>query len=158
MPRGNLGRTIFGGLHFEETRMVKPMPYEAEVVHTTINVSPDAVYAFARRMENLPRWASGLASGVTQDNGEWFTQSPMGRVKVAMAPENGFRVLDHDVTLPDGQTVHNALRVTPAGAGSVLSFVVLRLPGVTTEAFQKDLAQVASDLRALKTLLEEKGA
>lgn len=105
-------------------------------------------------MDNLPRWASGLASGVSEEGGEWFTDSPMGRVKVTMAPRNPFGVLDHDVTLPDGTTVHNAFRVTPAGSGSVLSFVVLRLPGVTPQAFRQDVDHVASDLRALKALLE----
>ncbi len=134
--------------------MAKLNLYEADVVHQTVNVSPDVAYAFARQMENLPRWASGLAAGVAQENGEWFTDSPMGRVKVAMAPENPFRVLDHDVTLPGGETVHNAFRITPAGDGSLLSFAVLRLPGMTPDAHRQDIAHVARDLQALKELLE----
>jgi hypothetical protein len=97
-------------------------------------------------MENLPRWASGLAAGVVHENGEWFTESPMGRVKVEMAPRNAFRVLDHDVTLPDGTRVHNAFRVTPAGNGSLLLFVVFRLQGMTDEAFQGDVAHVATNM------------
>lgn len=128
--------------------------YAAEVVTETLNVSACEVYAFAHTMENLPQWASGLASGIEQEKGEWFTSSPMGRVKVAMAPPNAFGVLDHDVTLPDGQTVHNALRVSPAGEGSVLTFVVLRLPGVEDEDFRNDVAHVARDLKSLKALLE----
>jgi hypothetical protein len=131
------------------------MLYESRVVTQSVDVPRDVVYEFARTMENLPLWASGLASGISQENGVWFTQSPMGRVKVAMAPRNGFGVLDHDVSLPNGVTVHNAFRVTPAGEGCVLSFVVLRLPEVTAEAFEKDVAHVASDLSALKKLLEQ---
>jgi hypothetical protein len=131
------------------------MLYESRVVTQSVDVPRDVVYEFARAMENLPRWASGLASGISQENGVWFTQSPMGRVKVAMAPRNEFGVLDHDVSLPNGVTVHNAFRVTPAGEGSILSFVVLRLPEVTAEAFEKDVAHVASDLSALKRLLEQ---
>jgi len=131
------------------------MLYESRVVTQSVDVPRDVAYEFARTMENLPRWASGLASGISQENGVWFTQSPMGRVKVAMAPRNEFGVLDHDVSLPNGVTVHNAFRVTPAGEGSVLSFVVLRLPEVTAEAFEKDVAHVASDLSALKKLLEQ---
>jgi len=130
------------------------MLYECRVVSESIDVPARVVYEFARRMENLPQWASGLASGISEDAGEWFTESPMGRVKVAMAPRNDLGVLDHDVTLPNGVTVHNAFRVTPAGDGSALSFVVLRLPDVVVEAFEKDVAHVARDLRALKTLLE----
>jgi hypothetical protein len=131
------------------------MLYTAQVVCEFIALGPDLVYAFARKMENLPLWASGLASGVHLEHGQWFTESPMGKVKVKMAPRNKFRVLDHDVTLPDGTTVHNAFRVSPAGDGSLLAFAVLRLPGVTEEAFANDVNHVASDLKALKKLLEE---
>ena len=128
--------------------------FDAEVVQQTILVAPDAVYAFARQIENLPKWASGLAAGITRENGEWFTESPMGRVKVSMAPENPYRVLDHDVKLPNGQSVHNAFRITPIGDGSLLTFVVLRMPGTSKGDFANDVAHVASDLKALKTLLE----
>jgi Polyketide cyclase / dehydrase and lipid transport len=135
----------------------KRASYEARVVQETVDASADDVYAFAATMENLPRWASGLAAGVSQENGEWFTESPMGRVRVAMAPPNAFRVRDHDVTLPNGLVVHNAFRVTPAGDGSLLTFVVLRMPDTTSEAFEKDVAHVASDLKALKAILEQAG-
>lgn len=93
-------------------------------------VPPDRVYEFARQMENLPRSASGLAAGIKQENGEWFGESPMGLLKVEMAAGNDFRVSDHDVTLPDGTTMHNAFRVKPAVDRSLLAFVVLPLPGV----------------------------
>lgn len=116
--------------------------------------SAHEVYAFARRMENLPAWASGLASGIVQRDGHWVAQSPMGEVRVEMAESNAFGVLDHDVTLPNGVTVHNAFRVTPAGSGCLLSFVVLRLPGTSPEAFESDVAHVGKDLKALRALLE----
>ena len=92
--------------------------------------------------------------GVTHESGEWFTQSPMGRVKVEMAARNAFRVLDHVVTLPTGVRVQNAFRVTPAGDHSVLTFVVLCLRGTRAEDLSRDVNHVASDLRKLKTLLE----
>jgi len=125
------------------------------VVFETVDVPVDVAYEFARKAENLPQWASGLAAGVSQEGGAWYADSPMGRVRITLAPPNPFGVLDHDVTLPNGVTVHNAFRVTPAGDGCLLSFVVLRLPGVTTEAFEKDVAHVARDLKALKTILEK---
>lgn len=74
-----------------------------------------------------------------------------------MAARNDFGVLDHDVTLPDGTVVHNAFRVTPAGNGSLLCFVVLRLPGTTAVAFARDVAHVQSDLKALKEVLARSG-
>jgi hypothetical protein len=128
--------------------------FESELVGQAVNAPADAVYAFASRMENLPQWASGLAAGIEQRNGDWYTQSPMGEVKVAMAPANAFGVLDHDVTLPDGTTVHNAFRVTPSGEGSLLVFVVLHLPGVDQQRFDADVAHVRKDLLALKAIME----
>jgi hypothetical protein len=131
---------------------------EAMVVSQAVDVSADVVYAFARQMENLPRWASGLAKGIEQRGGEWFADSPMGQVKVTMAPANSFGVLDHDVTLPDGVSVHNALRATPCGDGSLLTFVVLRSAGASQESFDADVAHVRQDLLALKQLLEQQAA
>lgn len=130
--------------------------YEAVACSQAVDVAADVVYAFASRMDNLPLWASGLAKGIEQRDGQWFADSPMGPVRVAMSPPNAFGVLDHDVTLPDGVTVHNAFRVTPSGAGSVLTFVVLRLPGVSQEHLDADVAHVRRDLAALKRLLEQR--
>lgn len=133
------------------------MPYASRIVSQPVAVHADVVYDYAHIIENLPQWASGLAAGVQQRDGVWYTESPMGHVRLDMAPKNAFRVLDHDVTLPDGTVVHNALRVTPAGDGSLLSFVVLRLPGTTDEAFEQDVAHVRRDLQALASLLESRG-
>ena len=126
----------------------------ARVVTEGILAPPDRVYRFARKMTNLPLWASGLASGIRKEKGRWYTDSPMGKVRVEMAPKNEHGVLDHDVTLPDGTRVHNAFRVSPAGDGSFVTFVVLRMPGTTAPAFARDVAHVKRDLAALKKLLE----
>lgn len=128
---------------------------DAVVVSQTVDRPAQVVYAFASRMENLPRWASGLARGIVQRDGHWSADSPMGPVRVAMAPANPFGVLDHEVTLPDGSSVHNAFRVTPCGERSVLTFVVLHLEGVAQDRFDADVAHVRRDLLALKCLLEQ---
>lgn len=129
---------------------------QAMVVAQPVDAPAAAVYAFARRMENLPAWASGLATAIVQRDGHWFARSPMGEVRVVMAPQNAFGVLDHDVTLPDGTTVHNAFRVTPCGEGSLLTFVVLRLEGVDQESFDADVAHVRRDLAALQRAVESR--
>lgn len=127
--------------------------HDAVVVSQRVDASAEAVYAFASQMENLPLWASGLADGIEKRGDEWFANSPMGAVKVRMAPVNSFGVLDHDVTLPDGLTVHNALRVTPIGEGSLLTFVVLRLEGVSQDSIDADVAHVRRDLATLSRRL-----
>jgi hypothetical protein len=130
-----------------------PTP-QAVVVSQPVARPAAEVYAFAREMRKLPLWASGLAQGIEQRGGQWFAQSPMGEVQVAMAPCNDFGVLDHDVTLPDGTTVHNAFRVTPCGEASLLTFVVLRQPGMDQKRFDADVEHVRRDLAALQQLLE----
>lgn len=130
------------------------MLHEAQIVMEPVNAPAQVVYEFACQMDNLPKWASGLASGVEQREGKWVTRSPMGEVEVTMAAHNTFGVLDHDVKLPDGTLVHNAFRVTPSGTGSVVAFTVLRMPGTTKEAFEADTAHVHKDLKALRKLIE----
>ena len=129
--------------------------HEATVVSQAVDVPAHVVYAFASRMDNLPLWATGLSKGIEQRDGKWFADAPMGQVEVEMAPANSFGVLDHDVTLPNGVRVHNAFRVTPCAQGSLLTFVVLRLAGVSQESFDADVAHVRRDLAALKELLEQ---
>jgi hypothetical protein len=134
------------------------MNYQTRVVSLAVDVPADAVYEYAHRIENLPHWAAGLATTLHNEDGQWFTDSPAGRITIAMAPRNPYGVLDHDVTLPDGMTLHIAMRVTTTGDGSLLSFVALRMPGATDDAFEQDVAIVLQDLKALKTLLEAKAA
>lgn len=123
-------------------------------VSVSIDAAPAEVYAFAREPSNLPRWAAGLGSAISEVNGEWIAGSPMGRVKVRFVERNALGVLDHDVTLESGATVANAMRVVPNGTGSEVLFTLLRQPGTTADAFEEDARAVERDLLALKRLLE----
>src|SRR5262249_17157115 len=105
--------------------------------------------------QNLPKWASGLAQGrVTQVNGEWIANAPMGNVKIRFAERNELGVLDHEVTLESGVTIHNPMRVLPNGAESEVVFSLFKLPGVSEERFVEDAEWVERDLQSLKALLE----
>jgi len=115
---------------------------------------PEEVYAYASDPTHLPAWASGLGSGVEQIAGEWYVESPMGRVRIRFAEPNAFGVLDHDVTLPSGETVRNPMRVTPDGDGAEVVFTLRRAPGVSDEEFARDAGLVAGDLARLKAILE----
>ena len=130
------------------------MPRESRIVSVSSSAAASAVYAFARTMDNLPRWAAGLVTNVGGDGDAWFTDTPGGRIRIRMAPRNDFGVLDHDVTTPDGVTTHNAMRVTPVDDGSLLAFVVLRMPGCTDAEFDRDCGLVTQDLRTLAALVE----
>jgi uncharacterized protein YndB with AHSA1/START domain len=125
--------------------------------HISVHVARPAgeVYTFAADPRNLPRWAAGLAGATVEEvDGEWVTDSPMGRVTFTFAPTNDFGVLDHDVRLPDGETVHNPLRVLRDEDGSEVVFTLRHRPGMTEDDFERDAAAIARDLATLKGLVE----
>ena len=129
----------------------------ARIIHRTIRRDWRAVYDFAAKPENMPQWASGLASGLTRDGADWIADGgPIGNVRVRFAAPNDFGVIDHTVTLPDGPVVENALRVVPNGDGAEVMFTLLRQPGMDDAVFERDAAHIARDLDTLKRLMEEK--
>lgn len=123
-------------------------------ISQVIRREPAVVYAYAADPENLTRWAGGLAqSDIRREGGLLVVDSPMGRVTVRFAEPNPYGVLDHDVTLPSGETVHNPLRVLAHPDGSEVVFTIRQLR-MTDEEFDRDTEAVAADLRRLRDLLE----
>jgi carbon monoxide dehydrogenase subunit G len=84
--------------------------YESRYIGVSIDRPPEEVYAFASKPENLPKWATGLGKSIKRANGEWTVESPIGTVKVRFAERNRLGVLDHDVILESGESVHNAIQ------------------------------------------------
>lgn len=122
-------------------------------ISEVIRCDPGAAYGYAAEPTNLPRWASGLAAGLTRDGDELLMESPMGQVRVRFAAPNPYGILDHDVTLPDGTVIENPFRIVPHPNGCEAVFTVRQLD-LTDEQFDADCASVARDLAALKHLLE----
>lgn len=128
---------------------------QSRIIHLSVERPWAEVYDFAAAPEHMPRWAAGLAGGLKRDGEDWIAEGgPLGEVRVNFAPRNEFGVIDHVVTLPDGLKVYNALRVTPNGSGTEVSFTLLRLEGMTDEDFEQDAKAVTADLQTLKQLLE----
>jgi len=130
---------------------------ETTTQHVSIGVDRPAaeVYDLAADPRNLPRWAAGLAGSTVEPDGDrWATDSPMGRITFSFAPRNPFGVLDHDVTMPSGEVVHNPLRVIADGDRCDVVFTLRQRPGASDEDFEADAEAVAADLRRLKDLLE----
>jgi len=130
------------------------MQLESRHLSERIDRPAREVYEFAVEPANLPRWAPGLGSAVEQVDGKWFVQSPMGRVGLAFTARNGLGVLDHDVTLPDGEVVYNPMRVIADGEGCEVVFTLRRRAGMSDEEFARDAAAVSADLARLKRVLE----
>lgn len=123
---------------------------------THIDRSARDVYEYASDPANAPEWAAGLAGSIEQVDGEWVADSPMGRIVVKFAESNEYGVLDHDVTLPSGETVHNPMRVLADGDGCEVVFTIRQRPDMTDDDFARDANAVQADLRTLKDLLEGK--
>lgn len=116
------------------------------------------VYEFASNPENLPRWITSFCQSVRQRGDEWELETPAGWMSIRFVPANAFGVLDHVVTLPDGQTIRNPMRVVANGAGSEVLFTLFQQPGMSDEQFVRDAGMVKSDLKTLKTVLESSSA
>ncbi|NIJ06363.1 SRPBCC family protein [Frigoribacterium faeni] len=128
------------------------------VVHISRALDHDvaAVSSVAGDPENLPAWAAGLSAGIRQEDGRWFTDSPMGVVEVAFTGPVELGILDHDVTLPDGSVVSNPFRVVANDQGSEAVFTLFRRDGVTQAEFESDADAVRGDLERLAALLDER--
>ncbi|HEY7110713.1 MAG TPA: hypothetical protein VH415_14910 [Nitrososphaeraceae archaeon] len=129
--------------------------FKSRQVSITIGLPPDKVYDFVSNPQNLPSWAGGLSGSIENVNGEWVAESPMGKVKIKFADKNMFGVLDHDVTLPSGETFYNPMRVVSNGNGSELIFTLYQRPGMSETDFKKDEEQIKKDLEKLRTLVEK---
>jgi hypothetical protein len=128
-----------------------------DVQHIGVSIArrPAEVYEFASDPRNLPRWAAGLArSEMRRDGDAWVADAPFGKVRVRFVERNSFGVMDHDVTLESGVTIHNPMRVVPNGEGSEFVFTLIRQPRMSDRQFAEDKAAVENDLKALKSLLE----
>ena len=137
------------------SRYVGTMGSRSQHISIGINRPMFDVYDFAADPLNLPKWAAGLAgSKVERDGQQWSTESPMGRVTFTFGPRNDFGVLDHDVTLPSGQIVHNPLRVISDGDECEVVFTLRQRPDMTDEDFERDTDAVAKDLATLKSVVE----
>jgi hypothetical protein len=115
--------------------------------------APD-VYAYASDPRHLPEWAAGLATSIDYVDGAWMVSTPDGPIVIAFAEPNPYGVLDHDVTMPSGETTYNPMRVTADGAGSEVVFSLRRAPEMSDEDFDRDAEAVLADLRTLKARLE----
>lgn len=130
------------------------VPVESLHLAVVIRRPADDVYAYASDPAHLPEWAAGLASGIREEDGRWFADSPMGAVEVAFVAANDLGVLDHEVVLPDGSRTLNPLRVLRYGDDSEVVFTLRHEEGVDDAAFEADTAAVRADLEHLKRVLE----
>ena len=127
---------------------------DSRIITADIAASAGRVYTFASNPANMPQWAPAFVKSIANVNSEWIIDSNLGKVKIEFAPANPFGVLDHVVTLPDGQAFNHPMRVVSNGAGSLVTFTLFRQEGMSDADFERDAAMVQSDLQALKRVAE----
>lgn len=130
---------------------------KSRTLSVQINRIPSEVYDFASKPENFPQWVNSFCLSVRETEDGWFVETPTGFVGIQFLPANGFGVLDHVVTLPDGQSILNPMRVVANGEGSEVMFTLFQNAGRTDEQFEEDAQMVESDLEALKAVMESSG-
>lgn len=127
---------------------------KSRTITCSISRPPSVVYEFASNPENLPQWVKSFCLSVKNMGDEWQMETPTGWVRVQFVSANDFGVLDHVVTLPDGQSILNPMRVVANGEGSEVMFTLFQLPNMSVEQFSNDAGLVEADLRMLKEVLE----
>src|SRR6185369_7328266 len=103
---------------------------EVRYLSVSIEVKPQAVYAFASNPENLPKWAAGLGHGIKRAGAHWEIQTEQGTVGLRFTSLNEYGVLDHTVVLPNGTEVYVPMRVIPNGKGSEVMLTLFRQPEI----------------------------
>jgi len=129
----------------------------SRTVSVSIDCPPSHVYDFVADPENLPTWAAGLGRSVSKVNEEWIVQTSSGPMRIRFVERNDLGVLDHRVTLATGEEILVPMRVVANQRGSEVMVTVFRLPGMSAEAFGRDVTLVERDLKTLKHTLEGKG-
>jgi len=139
----------------ELLRQLPPGMMHSKTITLPVALAPKLVYEFSANPQNLPQWSPSFCQSVSQENGEWIVESTsLGAAAVTFVQTNTFGVLDHIVRLSSALEVYNAMRVIPNGSGSEVMFTLFQTSGMTDEQFSDDAAQVESDLRMLKQVLE----
>lgn len=128
---------------------------DVRFVHVNIAAPVEQVAAVLADPERMPDWAPNFGHEVRRGGDHWIMETKTGPFKLRMAPKNDLGVADQWVT-PPGATdeIHNAVRVTENGDGSLVVFHLFRQDGFTDEEFDHDESLVSADLRRLKGLIE----
>jgi hypothetical protein len=130
-------------------------PNRATTLTLSVAAPSAAVYAYAANPANLPDWAPAFCRSAQQDAaGQWWLETPMGRLAATFAAANPFGVLDHHLVFPDGSSVDVAMRVIANDAGAELLFTLIRPADQTDAEHAEDCRLVMADLNMLKRHVE----
>jgi hypothetical protein len=138
----------------QNTTIVNNMTYPVKNISVSINRSANEVYQFACQPENFPKWVAFIHS-MSRQGDLWIGKTNQGDIQIKWPPPNEFGILDHQVTIANGQTVNNPMRVITNNKGCEFVFTLFWMPGKTQAEFEEDAKLVAADLQTLKEIMEK---
>ncbi len=99
------------------------MTYPVKNINVSINKPARDVYQFASNPENFPKWVKFVKS-ITRKDDSWIAQTDLGTIKMKFAAQNEFGIIDHDVTLDNGNIIYNPMRVLVNNKGCEFIFTL----------------------------------
>lgn len=126
----------------------------AKPLSVAIARDPDTVYAFASEPLNFPKWVGSFVERAENRDGKWFLITSLGEQQIVFAEKNHLGVLDHHMILADGARIYAPMRVIANGTGSLVTFTLFQLEGMSDADFERDAGMVQRDLESLKAVLE----
>jgi hypothetical protein len=127
--------------------------YPVKLINVSINKPADQVYKFASNPENFPKWVAFVKS-IKKDGEYWVGETTIGKLRIQFTPQNEFGIIDHHVTMENGDKVFNPMRVLSNNDGCEFIFTLFRMPGRSDKEFNEDAASVTKDLNKLKQVME----
>jgi uncharacterized protein YndB with AHSA1/START domain len=135
-----------------------PAPARSVTQTVTIDLPARDVHAFLSDAANWPRWAvvNVLAAEPAHEPGWWRIATPDGPGEMRIRADAPTGVLDHDFRDPDepGWMATVPTRVVANGRGADFVMTIFQPPELGDEAFDRLLADTATELATLKELLE----
>ena len=122
--------------------------YPVKNINVSINKPAADVYRFASNPENFPKWVEFVRS-VKKDGDYWIGETTLGQLRIKFTPANDFGIIDHHVTLPDGKTVYNPMRVLDNNEGCEFIFTLFRMPGRTDKEYNDDARSLYGDRKSV---------
>jgi hypothetical protein len=135
-----------------------PPPTRSVTQSITLDRPARDVHAFLSDAANWPRWAvvNVLAAEPAHEPGWWRIATAQGSGEIRIHADAATGVLDHDFRDPDepGWMATVPARVVANGRGADFVMTIFQPLELDDEAFDRELAVIATELTTLKEVLE----
>lgn len=154
---GSLLLLLFIYMNVLTAKPLRMTPLPAQTLHITIHRSAADVYNYLSDPRNFAEWAPGFCLSIrpAAETDRWEIITPTGKATARFTDRNQYGIVDHYVAVSPQNEVYIPLRVIANQEGSEVIFTLFRLPEMTDEIYQRDMAAVQKDLQKLKAVLEK---